>query len=196
MFKKTLLISTILATTTSFAASTAPYVGASLGIINNTSSSVPYATQTNSGQPTRILAQPGNFRGVPLNVFAGFGGVINQNFYLAGELFGTVATAEISSNNGLKTSYGYGVSILPGFVLSDHTLAFVRGGLVRTRFSDANNTETGGQVGVGLQATLTQNMDVRGEYDYTSYGSFNNSIGKISSPTSDAFNAALIYKFD
>jgi len=196
MFKKTLLISAILAATTSIAiANTAPYVGAGLGIITNTSSNFADASKKD-GNKTTIFGHPSNFRGVPLNVFAGYGGVITQRFYLAGEFSGTIATAEISDDHGLKTNYGYGVSILPGYMLTDHTLGFVRGSVVRSRFSDVGKTQTGGQVGVGLQTTLTQNIDVRGEYDYTSYGSFNNSIGNISSPSSDAFNAALIYKFD
>ncbi len=192
MLKKTFLISSILAATTGIAfANAAPYVGGGLGIITNTTSSFPTAR---SG--SHIYTQPGNFRGVPFNVFAGFGGVVSQQLYLGGELFGTIGTAEISNNQGLKTSYGYGASLIPGFMLSNYTMAFLRAGVIRTRFSDVGDTQTGGQVGLGLQTTVTQNVDVRGEYDYSSYGSFNNNIGKISSPTSDAFNLGIIYKFD
>jgi opacity protein-like surface antigen len=143
-----------------------------------------------------IFSQPGYFRGIPFNVFAGYGGAINPNFYLAGEVFATLATAEISDHNNLKTSYGYGVSVLPGLMLSDHTFGFVRAGLVRTRFPDAGGTETGGLFGAGLQTTVTQNIDVRAEYDYSFYSSFDNVYDKISSPSSDAFNLSLIYKFD
>lgn len=189
MLKKVLFTSAVLALTSSVAfANAGPYVGAGLGVQVNTSSGVA------SGIP--VSSNPGNFRGVPFNVFAGYGSVINQNFYLAGELNGTLGTGEISNSNKMKTSYGYGASVLPGVMLSDHTLAFARVGIVRTRFSDANQTATGGQVGVGLQTSLTQNVDVRGEYDYTGYGSFNNSVGRVSSPRTDAFNASLIYKFE
>jgi outer membrane immunogenic protein len=192
MLKKFLLASAIVSVTSSIAvANPAPYIGAGLGIVTNTSSSV-----ANSKVGTTILSQPGNFRGVPFNLFAGYGGVVSQTIYLAGEVFGTVGTGEISNSNELKTTYGYGASVIPGVLLSDHTLAFVRAGLVRTRFSSANSTRTGGQIGLGLQTCVTQNVDVRGEYDYTSYGSFNNSIGNVSSPRSDAFNLGLIYKFD
>lgn len=169
-------------------ASPAPYVGASLGITTNTSSNV-----ANAGA---VINPAGNYRGIPFSVFAGYGGVLDQNFYLAGEAFGTIGTAEITNNYGLKTTYGYGASIVPGVLLSDHTVAFGRAGVVRTRFTDANTTRTGGQVGFGLQTNLTQNVDFRTEYDYTSYGTFNNNVGRVASPHADTFTVGLIYKFD
>lgn len=192
MVKKILLATAIMAATTNAAlAYSTPYLGASVGIATNTSSSVATGTINNA-----VQYSPANFRGVPFSVFAGYGGIINQNFYLAGEVFGTVGTAEIANNNNLKTTYGYGASVLPGVMLSDHTLAFARAGLVRTRFNNGNNTQTGGQIGLGLQTCVTQNVDLRGEYDFTAYRSFNNAIGRVSSPRQDAVNLGLIYKFD
>jgi len=196
MLKKILIASSILAVTSGIAAANpAPYVGASIGITANTSSSAAYGKNVTGGVST-TLSSPANYRGVPFSVFAGYGGVISENFYLAGELSGTVATADISNNNGLKTSYGYGASVIPGVMLSDHTLAFARAGVVRSNFSNANSTQTGGQFGLGLQTSVTQNVDVRGEYDFTAYRSLNNSIGRVDSPRSDAFNLGLVYKFD
>jgi len=196
MFKKIMTTSIMLAIVSPLAfANPIPYVGGGIGIINNSSSSYPFGQQVNAGRPVQTFTQPANFRGVPFNLFVGYGGVINQNFYLAGEFFGTVGTAELNFNTGLKTSYGYGASIIPGLMLSDHTLAFLRGGVVRTRFSNVS-TQTGGQIGIGLQTNVTQNIDVRGEYIYSGYGSFNNSFGSIASIQSDAFNVGVIYKFD
>jgi len=178
MFKKILVVAALAITSSVAFASPAPYVGAGLGVTVNTSNSF------------------GNYRGVPFNVFAGYGGIVNQSFYLAGELDATLATAEISNHStGLKTSYGYGVSLLPGVMLSDHTLAFARLGVVRSRFSNPSTTTTGGKFGLGLQTTVMQNIDVRGEYDYTSYRSINRN-GLSNSPVSDAANVALVYKFD
>lgn len=186
MLKKILLTSAVAALTITQAnAMTAPYVGAGLGITVNTSSNV----SANSA------GSPANYRGVPFNVFAGYGGIINQNFYLSGEVTGTVGTADLDNNNNLKTSYAYGVSVLPGVMLSDNTMAFLRAGVVRTRFSNANETRTGGQIGVGLQTCLTQNVDLRGEYIYTGYRSFN-STHNVSAPRSDAVNLSLVYKLD
>lgn len=179
MLKKFLFASSLLAITTgTVLANPAPYIGAGLGITTNTSS-------TNG----KIHTSPSNFRGVPFNVLAGYGGVINQSFYLAGEAFATVGTATISSNYGsVRSSYGYGVSILPGVMLSDHTLAFARLGAVRTAFPTAK--KTGGQLGLGLQTSVMQDIDIRGEYDYTAYSS----ISAISKPRSDAATLSLIYK--
>jgi Outer membrane protein beta-barrel domain len=175
MLKKALFCNLIAALITELAVATpAPYVGASLGVINNTNSSH-------------------HFRGIPFNAFAGYGGVITQNFYLAGEAMATVGTGEIS-NHHLKTTYGYGASIIPGIMLSDHTLAFTRAGVARARFAD--KTVTGGQLGLGLQTSLTQNVDLRGEYDFTAYHSFNHTNSTISSPRSDAFNLGVVYKFE
>ncbi len=186
MFKKLLCVSSLLIST-AVTAHPAPYVGAGLGVNVITSTSV----ATSSG-----FGQAANFRGVPYNVFLGYGGVVTDTFYLAGELTGTLATSTISNKNGLKTSYGYGVSVLPGVMLSDHTLAFARAGFVRTRFTNAHSMQTGGQLGAGLQTSVTQNVDLRGEYDFTAYHSFDNNHGRISAPRSDAFNLSLIYKFE
>ena len=171
-------------------ASAVPYVGGSIGINTITSDRVATGLVGSS-----ILYDPLFFRGIPFSAFVGFGGALNQEVYLAGELTVTIATAEIS-DGGLKTSYGYGVSILPGVMLSDYTLAYIRLGLVRTRFSSENTTTSGMQLGIGMQTNVTQNVDLRGGYDFTAYRSFDNPFGRVSSPRSDAFNLALVYKFD
>jgi len=173
MFKK-ILFTSVLLTATSFAmANTAPYVGASLGVNASTAS---------SGQ---------SFRGMPLTVFGGYGGVIGQSFYLAGELDATLGTYSLN-NNGLKSSYGYGVSILPGGMFSEYTLGYFRLGLLRTRFTTAKATKSGIEFGLGMQTSLTQNVDLRGEYDYRKYNTFSG----ISAPRADLFTLGLVYKID
>ena len=180
MFKK-ILLTTILSATTGIAlANPAPYIGASLGINVNSSNN---------------NAAFGSFRGMPAKVFAGYGGVINQNVYLAGELTGTIATGEISNAGPLKTTYGYSASIIPGVMLSDHTLAYARAGVAYSRFSKLNTMKSGGEFGLGMQTSLTQNVDLRGEYDFTAYRHVNYA-GTSTAPRSDAFNLGLVYKFD
>ncbi|EKD69946.1 MAG: hypothetical protein ACD_46C00691G0002 [uncultured bacterium] len=178
---KKILVSAMLASVIGAAHATpVPYVGASVGVLTNTTS--------NAGNN-----QAGFYRGMPFNLFAGYGGVINQNIYLAGELTGTVGTGELTArNSGAKSTYGYGFSVIPGVMLSDRTLAFARAGVVRTRFTDVSSTATGGQVGLGLQTSLTQSLDVRGEYDFTAY----RSVSSVSAPRSDAATVGLVYKFD
>lgn len=193
MFKKIILITamTTLTTNVALANYSAPYLGASFGI-TNTTSNVKIST------PNDFAG--GSYRGVPFNLFVGYGGVLDQNFYLAGEVFGTVGTANLTDYKGLKTSYGYGASILPGIMLSDHTIAYARLGVVRSRFSKQNVTRTGGQAGLGLQTCLTQNIDIRGEYDYVAYksvdGSFLNRNSWSLTPRSDQVTLGVVYKFD
>lgn len=184
MLKKLIIGSAILVTTSGAAfANAAPYVGAGLGVLANT---------TNS-------ANSGSYRGVPFNVFAGYGGVLTESFYLAGELTGTLTTGVIADNGMIKSTYSYGASILPGVMLSDHTLAFLRAGVVRTRFSEISTSQTGGQFGFGMQTSLTQSVDLRGEYDFTAYRSVNAKFAGTrysAKPRQDAFNLSLVYKFD
>lgn len=182
MYKKVILASAILAATVSVAAANpAPYVGASLGVINNT------VTVNNNSY--------GAFRGVPFSLFAGYGGIVSQSFYLAGELTGTFATANISDNSTLKTTYGAGLSVLPGVMVNDSTLVFARLGVVRSHFNQGS-TRNGGEIGAGLQTSLTQNVDLRGEYDFVAYKSkdFSGPFGSTSvAPRSDQFTVGLVY---
>ena len=179
MIKK-ILVGTLLASavTVASANTAAPYVGAGLGVNVNTSS---------SGVNTFFT------RTMPVSIFAGYGGVVNQNFYLAGEFTGVLGAGELTSKgNSVKTTYGYGLSVLPGLMLSDHTLAFARVGFVRSRFTNMNTYGNGGQIGLGLQTSLTQNVDVRGEYDFTAY----KTVSNVGAPRSDAASVSLVYKFD
>lgn len=177
MFKKLFVVTVLMSVMNVASANSYPYIGASTGLVNNSGAQWPHT---------------GDFRGIPVNVFLGFANLTAQGMYLAGELTGTLGTGEATSNLGVKSSYGYGASILPGVLLSEHTLAFARAGVVRSRFSSASSMSTGGQLGVGLQTSLTQSLDVRGEYDYTSYSS----VSKVGSPRQDAFMAGLVYKFN
>lgn len=161
-----------------------PYVGAGLGITANTATSSQY----------------GSFRGVPASIFIGFAGDMNQ-FYLGGELTGVLATGDLSDQGSVRTSYGFGGSLTPGFYLSDHTLALMRLGVVRTHFPQvrvptANNShdQTGGEIGFGLQTALTQNIDMRGEYDFIAYRAID-ARGYSVKPRSDVATVSLIYKF-
>ena len=126
MLKKMIFASALLAATTGIAlADAAPYVGAGLGININT-------------EKTSHLV----FRGVPFNVVAGYGGLINPNFYLGGELSATLATGEMSHDQFhlLRTTYAYSASIIPGLMVSDHTMAFARAGIGKTHFASTSFT--------------------------------------------------------
>lgn len=182
MFKKILFANVIMSASIGAASAnsiTAPYIGASLGVnVNST-------THAAGGDA-------GVYRGIPAKVFAGYGGLLAQSFYLAGELTATLGNFEISNKNSMKTSYGFGLSVLPGFTMSDSTLVFGRIGYVRARFTNVNAMVNGGQLGLGMQTALTQSMDLRAEYDYTDYAS----TGAINSPRTDEYTLGLVYRFD
>lgn len=177
MFKKLLVTTAVLAMSSSIAmASSAPYLGASVGIANNSYSG-------------------GNYRGLTTQLSGGYGAIINQSFYIAGELFANLFTITMNNNsfaNNMRSTYGYGASVIPGLMISNHTMGYLRAGVVQTRFSKLNSTGTGGQFGLGLQTSVTQNWDLRGEYDYVSYGNIAHGI----SPNSDQFNVGVVYKFE
>lgn len=178
MFKKIVIASAILASSSVAFASASPYVGAALGVNTLTSTS------------------GSNYRGVPVDLFAGYGATVNTNLYLGGEVFATPFTGTVSKSansvGNLRTTYGYGVSIMPGVMFSDHTLGYIRAGVVRSHFSTLGQNKTGGQLGLGMQTNLTQDIDLRTEYVYSAYS--NVSVSK--SPKSDAFKLGLIYKFE
>lgn len=175
MFKKLFVASAVLAASSTMAfAVGAPYLGASIGVVDN-------------------IAKTASYRGAPLTINGGYGAVVNQSLYLAGEVFATIGTFTLTNNsfvNNLQTTYGYGASFIPGVMISDHTMTYARLGVVKTRFTNYSKTVTGGQIGLGLQTSVTQNWDLRGEYDYTKYNKFSG----ISAST-DAFNLGLVYKF-
>jgi opacity protein-like surface antigen len=176
MIKKLLLTGAIFVASASGVCAGAPYIGVSAGERTNT------ATTT-------------NYRGMPANLFVGYGADLNQGFYLGGEIFFSPATATIK-DDGLKTTYEYGASLIPGLVISDRTMAFARLGLVRTRFTPkgvSDKTVSGAQFGLGIQTNLMQSWDLRAEYIYSDYNSL---AGIQGPPRTDAFELGLVYKFD
>jgi opacity protein-like surface antigen len=75
-------------------------------------------------------------------------------------------------------------------------MGYARFGVIRSRFMPkgaSNNTITGGQFGLGLQTSLMQNWDIRGEYTYSAYSSL---TGVAGNPRTDQATLSLVYKFD
>lgn len=204
MLKKLLIASAVLAASSTIAFAGTPYVGVGLGVNDS---------QTKISDSNSSVNKFGA-RGALLNVFAGYGALVSQNIYLGGEVFfnGTSTQAKVTEDNGdyakLTTRSSYGVSFIPGVMLTDHTLAYLRAGVVRGQFRAQAQDETlgygaqtknvtGGQLGLGMQTSLAQNVDLRGEYVYTGYRSYTlKTTNTKFSPSTDQFNLALLYKFD
>ncbi len=153
------------------------------------------------GDRTNYTGSPLVFKGIDGNLSLGYGALVSPSFYLAGEIFGigTVNVKDLTNTNSrgnnisAKSNWSYGLSLLPGYMLTDTVLGYIRGGVIRTRFNGANVgvNDTGWQIGLGGQTSLAQNWDIRAEYIYSYYGNVD-SIGKLSS---DQANLGLVYKF-
>jgi opacity protein-like surface antigen len=132
-------------------------------------------------------------------VFAGYA-MLNSSFYLAAEIFGQHGAQLQNYRNdlnnnlnpiGLKTTWGAGLSVLPGFVFADPIMGYLRLGALVTHFQDAGQTTTGGQVGVGLEGSVSESWDLRAEYTYAVY----QSLTGLGSPRSDQFRVGVLYRF-
>lgn len=176
MLKKSLLSLAILGLGASFTVAHAgPYLGVDIGINTNT-------------------AKYTNYRGAQAKFDLGYSSTQGSGYYFAGEIFGVPGSVSID-NYGLKSTYSYGLSFIPGALFSDHVLGFARIGVLRTHFQPSGTGSknlSGGQFGLGLQTSLTQSWDLRGEYDFVAY----KSLDGLGSPRADQFNLGLVYKFD
>ncbi len=142
MFKKILLVSSIIAVSSSAVFAATPYVGVGLGVGG-------------------YKSQPG----IVANLFGGDGLLVgqNQNIYLGGEL-----NASVANYSNYSTGYGLGASFIPGVMLSKKAMLYGRLGLDSVYVPHKTDTLTyGAQYGLGLQANLTTSWDVRGEYVYS-----------------------------
>lgn len=148
------------------------------------------------GSLLNYSSKPAAYNGFQGTLFGGYGWLWDQ-WYGALEVFIqdsaqiTNYTAQNTAGNA-KSSWGYGLSVLPGYTILENVLAYLRLGVVETRFSAGNSWATGGQLGLGMETVLCNNWDLRGEYVYSFYNSLSNNNGN---PKSQQFNLELLYKF-
>lgn len=131
-----------------------------------------------------------NFNGLYANFFTGFGIRANK-FYLAGELFADTGSIPLSHNFTNRTTYGAGVSLLPGFTILQNTLAYGRVGIAEFRYNRSNDWRAGGQLGIGLQTSFSKHWSIRGEYIYMGKGIFRG----FGTSRFSFFNLGALYTF-
>jgi len=179
---------------------TGPYVGASVGPQWNISSA-PTVFQTLEG-----------------TVSAGWGHLWTNRFYLAAEAFGADGKKLKSypanpSGYTIQSNWSAGVDVIPGYMLTDTFLGYLRLGWVQTDFNIAADESgqatfattsyvnsyytrhmntNGWQVGVGGQTNVYRNLDLRAEYIFSLY----NRLILINKPQVSQFNVGLVYKFE
>ncbi len=194
MFRKLIIASTVLAITASpaFAGNyKGDYKGeAPAPCVTYNPAIAPYIGMSIGGRNTFSSAAPA-YSGILGTLSLGYGGIVAPNWYLAGEGF-VDGSINVSNVSALKTTWDYGLSVLPGYLITDNLLGYLRLGAIETRFSTQNTWKVGYQVGLGGQTNLWQNWDMRAEYVYTGYSHVNYLTG---SPKSSSVNFGLIYKF-
>lgn len=144
-----------------------------------------------------ITSDDSSYRGLSPKLALGYGTVLGQSFFLAGEVSATIGTAELSNNTGttgtsVRVNRSYDFSVLPGMLFSENTMGFLRLGVVSSNFSQPNATAAGGEIGVGLQFAVLNCWYIRGEYFYTAYSA----IKDVGTPVSDTFALGAVYTFN
>lgn len=138
------------------------------------------------------------YKGFEGELYAGYA-MLNESFYLGSEIFVEHSAQLQNYRNdlnanlnpiGVRTTWSTGLSVLPGFTVADTLLSYLRLGVIRTHYKDIAETATGGQVGFGLQGTVSESWDLRMEYIY----SFYQSLAGLGSPRSDQFHVSFLYK--
>lgn len=176
---------------------TGPYIGASGGI------------QGNVGKAPATVGYEA-FNGT---LSAGVGRMFTHRIYMAGEFYlgdNIKARSFPSGISGyaVNSGFNYGGDFIPGFMITDTVLGYLRIGGMRSLFSaipSSKNTPApagfsrrvdvitnGWQVGAGSQTNLYKNLDGRAEYVYTQFQgvAIDKSKGFISQ-----VNIGLVYKF-
>lgn len=154
-----------------------PYIGLSAGVRNNYS------------------GEPAVYKGIEGTLSLGYAGVLTPMFYLAGELFAgdsfNIKNYHDGSPGTVRSTWSWGGSVIPGIMINDFVMGFVRVGGQSTRFQSPGTSKGGWHVGVGGQTSLAPCWDLRAEYVYYQYGR----VSGIGHPATDLFNVGVVYKF-
>lgn len=136
------------------------------------------------------------YRGVNPKMTLGYG-EMGEGAYFGGELFAIPGSASLTDTHlpgaqSIKMSRSIGGSLIPGMMIAAQTIGYARLGFITTKFTGPEIYKTGGQIGLGLQTSVSPNWDLRGEYDYSVYGS----VGQIGSPKIDEFSLGFMYRLE
>src|SRR3990167_467487 len=140
MFKKLLLVSMIISASSSIAFAGQSYKGEKdyKGEMAATPCpgfmAGPYLGLS-IGDRTNFSGSPIVFKGIDGNLSLGYGALVSPSFYLAGEIFGigTINVKDftnvlsVNQNVSAKSNWSYGISILPGYMITDTVLGYIRG---------------------------------------------------------------------
>jgi opacity protein-like surface antigen len=140
------------------------------------------------------------YTGAEGTLFAGYS-TIWQQMYAAFEVFAQNSATAIDYRvpaGSARSNWNYGLSVLPGYLLTDQTLGYLRLGGVHSRFNNRSSHINGAQFGFGMQTALSNAWEIRGEWDFTCYKAMK--MGQDSahlvkkSPHSQQFSLSMLYK--
>lgn len=152
-----------------------------------------------------------------VGLFAGYGHLFAQYNYLGAEIYANTTLGDATSNTtvldsggthiGLQTRQSYGASIIPGMVLTNDVLGYIRIGAVWTKYyalvnnafarHNNNNTQLGWELGIGTRINITDKIDMRLEYDFDKYRSYYTTVnGYHVNSLGDRATLGVIYRFD
>ena len=155
--------------------------------------------------------------GTGAGLFAGYGHAFGP-FYAGAEIEGDLASENWNIKRdptgriySVEKNYSYGASLRGGYIVAQNTLIYGRAGLVETRFSTdyattgsaarGEQTKTGIRVGGGVEMPIGKSTQMRFDYTWTDYGSYNlkYSNGPAGTDsfknTENLFRVGLAYKF-
>jgi opacity protein-like surface antigen len=149
-------------------------------------------------------------KGFVARLFVGYGQYFDW-FYFGGEAFVNTSGANTTYfindyGTDISARTGFGIGLLPGLKLSDLSLLYMRLGYARTSLKIQENGAIAGNVsttdwangltyGLGIETAIINNVSIRGEYSYTTYGSFTSNLGTRFSPSNNQFILDFSYHF-
>ena len=142
----------------------------------------------------RVAAPNSTFWGVRPHFAFGYG-QLTPDYYLGGEVFSSptvwaTSDSHVSGALSAKITSSYGIDVMPGIIFEPQIIGYAIIGLVNSKFAGPGTTKNGGQLGLGVQTSLSQNWDVRAEYIFTAY----KSISGLGSPRSNEIGVGLVYQ--
>jgi len=191
------------------------YLGAQVGYDS-------YRVRTNVAEVEYAMNPVAAANGWVGGLMLGYGMMMNDWFYLGGELFADWSNADnnltvtdnldvASGNYSFEANSSYGIGLLPGIKMTDSTLTYIRLGWnwanLQSKLSytapavggtttsvSKSNTSNGFVFGVGMETLIVDNWSLRGEFDHTWYSNYNFG-GASTNPSDNQYMLGVLYHF-
>lgn len=125
------------------------------------------------------------FMGLSPKLTLGYGLFLgkSRSFYTALEVFGGIPVIPLSPNQDYRITKYAGIGFIPGYLINNTTMIYLRLGAQVSRYTNFNSTNGSGVAGIGFELYTYKHWDTRIEYSYAPNKSLNQ------------YNIDFIYKF-